>query len=75
MSTQRHVTIAMIVAHTGKTVGGVMKALRNARTPMEKIPGVKGWRILEKDANRFIAMQWPQCGPMPVNQLPATILK
>lgn len=41
-------------------------AMKKAGVATEKIPGVRGVRIVERDADKFLARQWPEVGPMPV---------
>jgi hypothetical protein len=36
-----------------------------AGIPLEIQPGVKGYRIPERVANKFLMMQWPEAGPLP----------
>ena len=66
----KYVTIAMIARHAKKHKLTVWKALRKAGVNMETPPGAKGFRITEKDANRFLAKQWPEVGPLPIPQQP-----
>ena len=61
----RWVTITMLCQHAGgKDRSGVLRALKRAGVKVEKIPGCRGYRIAERDANRFVARQWPELGPM-----------
>jgi hypothetical protein len=55
----RYVTLGMICKQAGKSRAAVSRALRMANVTTEKTSGVKGLRILEKDANRFLAKHWP----------------
>jgi hypothetical protein len=67
----KYVTIPMLCAHAHKHRSSVIRALKIAGVAMEKTPGAKGLRILERDANDFLARQWPQAGPFPERALPA----
>lgn len=59
-----YVTVPMIAAHAGRTPQAVRDALRAAGYTPEKFPGVRGFRLLAKDANKFLSRHWPQVGPM-----------
>jgi hypothetical protein len=54
----------MIAAHAGRTPQAVRDALKAAGYSPEKFPGVRGYRVTAKDANRFLSRHWPQVGPM-----------
>jgi hypothetical protein len=56
----KFVTIKMISEHVGRTKQAVGKALRMAGVKPEKMAGVKGLRLPLKQANDFIARQWPE---------------
>jgi hypothetical protein len=58
------VTIGMIAEHARKTPQAVRDALKAAGYSPEKFPGVRGYRLQAKDANRFLSRHWPQVGPM-----------
>lgn len=59
-----YVSIAMLAQHAGRTPQAVRDALRAAGYSPEKFPGVRGYRLQAKDANRFLSRHWPQVGPM-----------
>ena len=59
-----YVSIPMIAAHAGRTPQAVRDALRAAGYSPEKFPGVRGFRLQAKDANKFLSRHWPQVGPM-----------
>lgn len=59
-----YVTVPMIAAHAGRTPQAVRDALRAAGYSPEKFPGVRGFRIQSKEANKFLSRHWPQVGPM-----------
>ncbi|HEY2343843.1 MAG TPA: hypothetical protein VGH90_12455 [Chthoniobacteraceae bacterium] len=59
-----YVSIPMLCAHARKHRSSVIRALKIAGVTVEKIPGSKGLRILERDANDFLARQWPEAGPL-----------
>lgn len=61
-----YVTVPMIAAHAGRTPQAVRDALRAAgyKDLLNKITGVRGFRIETKDANKFLSRHWPQVGPM-----------
>jgi hypothetical protein len=64
----KYVTINMIRDHAQKKASQtVIAALKAAGIKMEKIPGVRGWRITERDANKFLMLQWPEAGPLPAS--------
>jgi len=60
----KFVTIAMIAAHVGRTKQAVGIAMRLAGVKTERAKGLKGVRILLRDANTFIGRQWPESSPM-----------
>lgn len=60
----RFVTIAMLAAHAKKHRCSIIRGLRLAGIKLEKTLGVKGGRLPVKDANRFLAKQWPDVAPM-----------
>lgn len=60
------VTINMLMEHAQKSRSAVLRGLRLSGITPEKLPGVKGVRIKERDANRFLAKQWPAAGPLPI---------
>jgi hypothetical protein len=60
----RYVTTAMIAKHAGKHQESVARALKLTKTPIMRTPGVKGMRVDLRDANKFLALQWPEAGPM-----------
>lgn len=68
-----YVTIAMLCAHAGKHRTSVLRALKSAGVEVAKKPGVRGIRLTEKEANRFLAMQWPEVGPMPVRLIKTAV--
>jgi hypothetical protein len=59
-----YVSIAMLAQHAGRTPQAVRDALRAAGYSPERFPGVRGYRLQAKDANRFLSRHWPQVGPM-----------
>lgn len=59
-----YVTISMLAQHAGRTPQAVRDALRAAGYSPEKFPGVRGFRIQAKDANKFLSRHWPQVGPL-----------
>lgn len=59
-----YVTVPMIAAHAGRTPQAVRDALRAAGYTPEKFPGVRGFRVPAKEANKFLSKHWPQVGPM-----------
>jgi hypothetical protein len=61
----RYVTIRMIAEHAKKNINTVISALRVAGVELKAEKGVKGFRIPERDANKFLLKHWPTCGPMP----------
>jgi hypothetical protein len=61
----KYVTIPMLTRHARKNRSTVIRALRAANVSTEKIPGAKGLRIPEEEANAFLARQWPEAGPLP----------
>jgi hypothetical protein len=63
-----YVTTAMIAKHAGKHQESVMRALKLTQTPVVNMRGVQGIRIELRDANRFLALQWPEAGPMTVQE-------
>lgn len=65
----RYVTISMLCAHAKKHRVTVIRALRNAGVNLELIPGCRGHRIPEKEANKFLLRQWPEVGPFPINAI------
>jgi hypothetical protein len=69
----RYVTIAMIAAHAKKDRSSVLRALKLAKITPEKITGALGYRIKERDANTFLARQWPSAGPMPLPAPPVPL--
>jgi hypothetical protein len=69
MKTITYVTIPMLAKHVNKNPRSVRHALIAAKTPVERIPGVKGLRIVEKDANRFLLRQWPEAGMLPPTRI------
>jgi hypothetical protein len=54
----------MLAEHARKTPQAVRDALRAAGYSPEKFPGVRGYRLQAKDANKFLSRHWPQVGPM-----------
>ncbi len=54
----------MITRHARKNRSTVIRALRAANVATEKVPGAKGLRIREEEANEFLARQWPAVGPI-----------
>ena len=65
----RYVTTAMIAKHAGRHPESVTRALLRTGTPIERPRGVKGIRILRKDADKFLALQWPEAGPMRIEEV------
>lgn len=65
----KYVTIGMIAAHAKKHRNTVVRALKMAGVKIERMPGVKGGRIAERDANKFLLRQWPGVGPFPISNL------
>jgi hypothetical protein len=63
-SNMKYVTTAMIARHAGRHQESVARALKLTKTPVVWTPGVKGLRVELGDANRFLALQWPETGPM-----------
>jgi hypothetical protein len=61
----KYVTVAMIAEHADKCPASVPAALKAAGVKPEKLPGVKGVRIPERDANKFLLRHWPDVGAMP----------
>jgi hypothetical protein len=64
MKNPTYVTTGMIAKHAGKHQESVVRALKLTQTPVVRMPGVQGIRIELRDANRFLALQWPEAGPM-----------
>jgi len=64
----RYVTVAMLCQHAGRSRSAVVRALKRSGVTVEHMPGVKGGRILERDANRFLALQWPDAGSLQTQQ-------
>lgn len=60
----RYVTVQMIAARAKRHPDSVMRLLKASQTKLEKFPGVRGYRIAEKDANRLIAGAWPNVPPL-----------
>jgi hypothetical protein len=58
----------MLAKHAGKDPKTVKRALRAANVTLEIIPGVRGYRITERDANRFLFKQWPEAGAIRVEE-------
>jgi hypothetical protein len=61
----RWVTVTMIAKHAKKCRSSVLAALKAQGIRTEKVRGARGYRVQEKDANRFIARQWPEYPPLP----------
>jgi hypothetical protein len=59
-----YVSIAMLAQHAGRTPQAVRDALKAAGYTPERFPGVRGYRLASKDANKFLSRHWPQVGPM-----------
>ena len=53
------VTVTQIIEHTGRSRSAVERAMKAASVKAERRKGIKGIRITLKEANRFIALQWP----------------
>lgn len=64
-----YVTVSMIAKQAGKGRNTVTIALKRAGVKVERSPGVRGLRITKKDANRFLAKQWPEVEPFRFNEL------
>jgi len=64
-----YVTTAMIARHAGKAQETVIRALKLTQTPVVHPIGVRGMRIELRDANRFLAVQWPDVPPMSAPQV------
>ena len=65
----RYVTTAMIAKHAGRHPESVARALKLTKTPIMRTPGVKGMRVDLRDANKFLALQWPEVGPMRIEEV------
>lgn len=63
----KFVTIAMLCEHTGRHRSTVFRALKAAGIRAQSVPGCKGLRLPERDANKFLLRQWPEVGALPVN--------
>lgn len=63
----RFTTINLIAAHVKKHPVTVLRGLKAKGVTLTREPSEKGFRINESDANRFIARQFPGCGPLPVS--------
>jgi hypothetical protein len=64
----KYVTTRQIAEHAQKRRETVVHALRATKTPVVKQPGVMGLRVALRDANAFIALMWPEIGPMNVQE-------
>ena len=64
MNLMSYVSIAMLAEHARKTPQAVRDALKAAGYTPERFPGVRGYRLQAKDANKFLSRHWPQVGPM-----------
>lgn len=60
----RYVSVAMLAAHAKRDRKSVTRALKLAGIRVDMSPGVRGFRIEHKDANRFLAKQWPEVPPI-----------
>ena len=60
----RTVTIAMLCAHAARSRSAVVRGLRAAGIRPRRVPGVKGMRLTEEEANHFLHRQWPAVGPL-----------
>lgn len=58
------VSLQMVAAHAGKHIASVRRAMKTAGLPLQKEPGVRGYRVPLKEANKFLAKQWPQVPPL-----------
>ena len=60
----RFVTVAMLCAHAGKHRATILRALRAAGISAERAKGLRGLRLTERDARRFLSRQWPEIPPL-----------
>lgn len=60
----KYASPAMIARHARKHRVTVIRALKAAKVPTEKAPGVRGLRIPIAAANKFLERQWPEVPPL-----------
>ncbi|MGV3531739.1 MAG: hypothetical protein ACO1QR_05165 [Chthoniobacteraceae bacterium] len=60
----KYVTVAMLAEHTCKQPATARRALKVAGVNLVRLPGARGMRATEKDANDFILKHWPDAAPI-----------
>ena len=60
----KYVTVKMVAEKARRHPESVSRAMKASQVPVERFPGVKGGRILLREANKFLARHWPEAGQM-----------
>jgi hypothetical protein len=61
----KYVTISMLAVHARRHHTTIRRALTASGITVERHRGINGLRILKRDADKFLALHWPEIGPLP----------